>query len=243
MIKITAWDADFIPFFVCHNKKDSGILEKTLDDCIRICDELIHNVNKATKADTFVGFITRGKCFRYSVYPEYKANRKYDALPKYLNDVRAYMIDKYGFVGAEGYEADDLVLSYKKRFDNVTIVSPDKDILKLEGKHYNPRLNKFITTTKKEELEYFWTSMLVGDSADNIKGCKGVGPKTAEAIIKNAKDSSLREEVLKKYCEVYGEYDGIIEFYKYYRCLHILDDISEELLNNVKLNKIEVLSE
>ena len=132
--RIACWDADFIPFYVCHNKRYStGILqEKTLEDCISLCDSLISNINKAVRADSFTGFITRGKCFRYTIYPEYKGNRKYDNIPKHLNEVRAYMIEKYGFMNLEGYEADDLVASYKRSStDDVIIISPDKDLLNL----------------------------------------------------------------------------------------------------------------
>lgn len=246
-MRIANWDADFIPFYVCHNKRyESGIIEKTLDDCIRGCDDLLANINKSIGADSFVGFITKGKCFRYGIYPEYKGNRKYENMPKYMDEVRSYMIDKYGFLGVQGVEADDLVLSYKKlrKDDEVIIVSPDKDLLNLEGTNYNPRKNEYVTVTADEAATYFWMSMLVGDTADNIKGVKGIGPVTAKTIINNVTiHSSLKSEVLENYCRVYGEDEGITQFYKCYKCLHILDDINKEIFDNVTLNKIEVLSE
>lgn len=244
MSRIGCWDADFIPFYVCHNKRyESGVIEKTLEDCIKGCDSLLNNINKSIKADSFVGFITKGKCFRYKIYPEYKGNRKYDNMPKYMNEVRTYMVEKYGFIGVEGLEADDLVVSYKKlnKDDEVIIVSPDKDLLNLEGTNYNPKKNEHVTITAEEAERYFWTSMLVGDTADNIKGVKGIGPVAASKIINNT--INWRSEVLESYCRVYGEQDGITEFYKCYKCLHILDDINKETFDNVTLNKIEVLSE
>ncbi len=248
MSKIATWDADFIPFYVCHSKEKGptgNTIEKPLDKCIEDCDNLIANINTSMGVDLFNGFITKGKCFRYAIYPAYKANRKYDSLPIYLNDVKNYMIGKYNFYGLEGLEADDLVLSYKKQSkDEVIIVSPDKDILYLEGTHYNPRKNEFVTTTSNEADLYFYKSMMVGDTADNIKGIKGIGPVSAVKILHNKElFSSYKAVVLDKYCEVYGEEQGIINFYTNYRCLKIRDSVNPDIFNNVKLNKIEVLSE
>ncbi len=231
------WDADFIPFYVCHSKDKDH--EKSLEECIRDCDLLIENVNNAIGADDFIGFLTAGKCFRYSIYPQYKGNRKYDKLPKYLNDVKNHMMIKYNFQYAEGYEADDLVYSYKLQNPtiNCIIVSPDKDILNLEGTHYNPKKNEFVTTSQEEAYEYFWKSMIVGDSADNIKGIKGIGQKGAESIIKSQKlFYSLRSTILDKYCEIYGEENGINEFYKNYNCLKIVGNIPFKIEG--ELNKI-----
>lgn len=240
MSRIGVYDADFIPFYVCHNKDGADI--KTLDDCIQHCDSLIENMNKEVGCGYFTGFLTIGKCFRYQVYPEYKGNRKYDGMPMFLNDVKAYLQSRYNFTYVEGYEADDLVLSYKTNsIDDVVIISPDKDILNLEGIHYNPRKNEYVATDKETAELYFWKSMVIGDTTDNIKGIKGVGPAGAEKLVKG-KDlfASLRATVLDKYCEVFGEEDGITEFYKNYKCLKIVDNVMNL---NVKLNKTELICE
>ena len=72
MINVSLWDADFIPFYVCHVKK--GEAEKSLDDCKALVDDIITNINNATNANEYQLYVTAGKCFRYTVYPEYKAN-------------------------------------------------------------------------------------------------------------------------------------------------------------------------
>jgi 5'-3' exonuclease len=236
------WDADFIPFIVCHNRKDSE--EKTLEDCIIQCDEMIFNINTAIKCDTFVGFLTKGKCFRYTTYPKYKANRQFLEPPKFMNEVKDHLINTYGFKYELEYEADDLVLSYsiKNKEVNCIIISPDKDILNLEGCHYNPRTAEFVYTSKEGAEKYFWKSMMIGDTADNIKGIKGIGPVAASKIVDElGLFESLRTTIMNKYCEIYGEREGIKEFYVNYYCLKIVDNIHPTLLE-VKLNK-NVLSE
>lgn len=236
--RIAVWDADFIPFYVCHSKDKEHI--KSLEECIADCDNLIKEINIATGCKYFVGFLTIGKCFRYKIYPEYKGNRKYDSLPTYLKEVKDHLINKYGFKYLMEYEADDLVLSYKNQSSKeCIIVSPDKDILNLVGTHYNPRRNEFVVTTLEEANIYFWKSMIIGDSADNIKGIKGIGPAGAEKIIKEQKlFDSLRATILEKYCEIYGEGEGITQFYKNYNCLKIVGNIP--FSENVELNNIEI---
>lgn len=235
MNRIAVWDADFVPFYVCHNKEG---IEKSLEECIANCDSIIETINKAIGSTDFIGFLTQGKCFRYKIYPSYKANRKYTQMPKYLNEVRQYMIDHYGFTSNPEYEADDLVISYKNQSkDDCIIVSPDKDILNTRGTHYNPRKNQFVTTGKEEANVYFWKSMIIGDSTDNIKGIRGIGPAGAEKVTKgHTVFSSLRAAVLDKYCEVLGEDDGIEQFYINYKCLKIVDNIPfDNKQNNIEL--------
>lgn len=156
--------------------------------------------------------------------------------------VKDYLMQAYkcNYVKDE-LEADDLVVIYKKmlldKYEPI-IVSSDKDILNLEGKHYNPRTNKWVITNKEEAKRYFWESMLIGDSADNIKGCQGVGPAGAKRILDVS--TEYKHTVLSKYCDTYGEHKGINEFYKNYNCLRMEDtyDIGMPKLIDV-LNKEE----
>ena len=234
MNRLAVWDADFIPFYVCHSKDGN---EKSLQDCLDGCDSIIESVNKSIGCEGFIGFLTKGKCFRYKIYPNYKGNRKYDNLPKYLNEVRKYLEEEYKFTSYPEYEADDLVITFKNQSsDDCIIVSPDKDILNTRGTHYNPKKNEFVTTTQEEADVYFWKSMMIGDSADNIKGIKGIGPAGAEKVIQQQKVfSNLRSVILDKYCEVLGEDEGIEQFYINYKCLKIVDNVPE-LYGNVTFN-------
>lgn len=233
MDKLGVWDADFIPFYILSKKDDKG---RTLDleEYYKSCDDIIQNINESVGCDSFIGFISRGKCFRYDIYPEYKANRKYYELPKYLNEIKEYLENTYNFISIRGYEADDLVYSTKANYKGQTIIiSPDKDLLMLEGTHYNPKKNIFHYTSKEEAETYFWKSMMVGDSADNIKGIPGIGDKKAQVIIDNLQlFDQLRNTVLENYCLHFGEEKGIEEFYKNYKCLKIRSDVE---ISNIEL--------
>lgn len=235
-LKIACYDSDFIPYYVCHNKKDEPI--KTLKECIQKCDELILNMNNLLGVDFYCGFRTVGKCFRYNINPGYKANRKYEHV-NYLKEVQEHLSNYHNFYGQEEYEADDLVMSFKaqNKQADVIIISPDKDILGAVDYAYNARKNEYVTNTKDEIIENFWKSMITGDSVDGIKGIPGKGEAYAKKLFQSVNTLGLwhRELVLRSYIEHFGEYEGIKEFTKNYLSLKIVDDVE---LKNIKLNEI-----
>lgn len=147
-----------------------------------------------------VCFDPSGKTFRHEVYPEYKANRNETpegiliAVPYIKRILEAYRIP---VVIVPGYEADDVIgtLAHKAQdhgFDTY-MVTGDKDFAQLVTPHVkvlNPGKGEILGVEEVKE-KYGLTSplqvidmlALMGDSADNIPGCPGVGPKTAEKLI------------------------------------------------------------
>jgi 5'-3' exonuclease len=121
----------------------------------------------------------------------------------------------------------------------VIIASPDKDILQsILGKHFNYtyRLEDkdnpesvikgwWVETNKEDAYDNFWKSVITGDNSDGIKGLEGAGDVAANKIIKDCKEIGLPyyESILRKYITKYGETQGIFEFQKNYRLLHLLD--------------------
>ncbi len=253
---VTVFDADFLPYYCCHNKKDN--VEKTYDECTNLVDSFINNINNSCNSDYYCGFITKGKCFRYDINPSYKANRKYLNPPKYLNEVKEYLQSAHNFTYLEGYEADDLLLSFERQYSHFKsiLVSPDKDILTIGKSVYNPRLNAYSENGPYNAAEAFWRSMVVGDPADGIKGIPGKGKAYFDKIIYKWTNSDNYERdkwytlVLLDYIEHFGEYEGIKEFTKNYLSLKIVDtvDVSEivrlnDVIKPVNTGEIDELSE
>lgn len=240
---IAVYDADFLPFYVGFTKK--GEEDKTLEQCIEKCDDFISNINRYARAEYYVGYLTQGKCFRYDINSSYKSNRKYENMPKFLKEIRQHLRDKHNFISQDGWEADDLVVSFKvqnKQYESV-IVSPDKDILNLPGKHLNPRKMEFKETSVSEASEFFWKSMIVGDTTDGIKGIPKWGVKSFDRIKETLpfgtprmNNSYYRETILHCYCDVFGEYEGIKEFTKNYLSLKLVDTVP---LETIKLNEVD----
>ena len=92
----------------------------------------------------------------------------------------------------ENVEGDDIIAYYvknRKPNEKIVIVSGDRDLTQLINEHviiYSPRDDYFITSENSvEKLGYTHENTVLvktfcGDASDNIKGIKGLGPKTME---------------------------------------------------------------
>ncbi len=151
---------------------------------------------------------SKAKTIRKEIDPNYKANRP--APPEDLKKqlpVAIDLIEKMGFpkLEIEGYEADDVIAAItqcaKAQNIKVKIVSHDKDLYQLIDDDkvvlYDPM--KKIDINEEKCLEKFGVKpsqivdylAIVGDSADNIPGVKGIGAKGATKLLKEF--NSLQE--------------------------------------------------
>ena len=151
-----------------------------------------------------VVFDPSGPTFRHEAYEEYKANREATpedirrAVPIIKQIVEAHRIP---VIEVPGYEADDVIgtlagLAEKEGFE-VLMMTPDKDYGQLVTEHvkiYKPRFagSGFDMLGVAEVLEKWGLEStaqvidllgLMGDTADNIPGCPGVGEKTAVKLL------------------------------------------------------------
>jgi 5'-3' exonuclease len=222
--KIALIDADSI-VFIAHWDSDNKTNDKPLEAILQSIDSIISSILINTKATKYLGYLgyTRAQ-FRYDAYPEYKANRKdREPLPFY-KEAKQHMVDHWQFIPLHGIEADDVVNMLRIKLDNSFICAIDKDLLQLEGTHYNYKTNEWVTTSEQEADLYFWQSMIIGDSVDNIKGLEGKGKSFATKLLYNIDDvESMRYLVFEEYIIQYGEYKGIEKFYQNYKCLKIMD--------------------
>jgi 5'-3' exonuclease len=222
--KIALIDADSI-VFIAHWDSDNKTYDKPLEVIKQSIDSIISSILINTKVNKYLGYVGYTKAqFRYDTYPEYKANRKdREPLPFY-KEAKQHMVDHWQFIPLHGIEADDVVNMLRIKIDNSFICAIDKDLLQLEGTHYNYKTNEWVTTSKQEADLFFWKSMIIGDSTDNIKGLEGKGKVFADILLMNIDDEdSLRYLVFEEYINQYGEYKGIEKFYQNYKCLKIMD--------------------
>ena len=162
----------------------------------------VSNIGKDFHTDYLVFALdSKGDTFRKEIYPQYKAHRP-DVPEDLLRQlpIAIKWIEMMGFKTAmkEGYEADDIIASLahdaREKGLSVRIVSHDKDLYQLiDGKNvfmFDPIKKEHITKEMCFDKygvypeEFTQYQALLGDSADNIPGVKGVGKKTAEALIR-----------------------------------------------------------
>lgn len=79
----------------------------TLEIALARCEDLMQRIMSETKADSHEVYISGEENFRYTIDPTYKANRAGKPRPVYLQDVREYLVVRWGAVVSDGIEADD----------------------------------------------------------------------------------------------------------------------------------------
>ena len=146
------------------------------------------------------------KTFRNEMFDGYKAKRKptpeelksqFPILKDMLKAMGVFYIEKQGF------EADDLIGTLTKKFDDVKsiVVTGDRDALQLiDDKTEVWLTKKGITEIKEMTTKSLFDEMklepyqiielksLMGDASDNIPGVSGVGEKTALSLLQDYKD-------------------------------------------------------
>ena len=150
-----------------------------------------------------VAFDPSGPTFRHEAFEQYKAQRQETpedirwAVPRIKQILRAMNVP---VLEVPGYEADDVIgtLAHQAEREGfeVYMATPDKDYGQLVTEHvfmYRPRhtggfeklgpqevCEKYGLTHQSQVIDLLG---LMGDSSDNIPGCKGVGEKTAVQLL------------------------------------------------------------
>jgi len=167
-------------------------------------NSLLEVIRKEKPNYLAVCFDKGGSQERFSIFPEYKANR--DETPEAIRIAIPYIhkiLDamQIPIIEKEGYEADDIIGTLAKQAEQegytTFMVTPDKDYGQLVSENifmYKPaRGGKDIEIWGVEEVKQnFGVNSpeqvidllgMMGDAVDNIPGFPGVGEKTAQKLI------------------------------------------------------------
>ncbi len=143
---------------------------------------------------------SKGPTFRNEIDPNYKANRS--APPEELSmqlPIAIEWIEKMGFhaIAKDGFEADDVIASLtteaKKKGYTVRVVSHDKDLYQL----IDDERVVLVDAIKRKDInedecfqkygihpkQFTDYQAILGDSADNIPGVKGIGKVGAQKLL------------------------------------------------------------
>ena len=144
---------------------------------------------------------TKGDTFRNEIDPNYKANRESPPVELSMQlPVAIEWIDKMGYktLGQSGFEADDMIATVSKLAKdaghNVRVVSHDKDLYQLIDDGKIVVVDAIKRKTMDEEAcfdkygvtpsQFIDYQSILGDSADNVPGVKGIGKVGAEKLLK-----------------------------------------------------------
>ena len=171
--------------FRCAASAENDSLNIAIHRVEALLDELLTK----TGADSYRAFLSGKSNFRKTIYPEYKANRTAPK-PVHLEALREYALEKQNAeLAPDTLEADDALGI--NQTDDTMIVSLDKDLLMVPGKHFSWEINgkgwskpdKFFTQDVIGGMRLFFEQCLKGDTADNIKGIEKIGNKRAKALL------------------------------------------------------------
>lgn len=160
-------------------------LVEPLSHALANVKSVMAGILESVKTDDYIGFLSGGKCFRNGIATilEYKANRKDAPKPVHYDEIRRYLRDNYNVHECGVIEADDALALCQT--DDTVIVSIDKDLLQIPGRHYNWVDDKKIYISPEVGLVKQYMQVLSGDPTDNIPGIRGVGTITARKIMKD----------------------------------------------------------
>lgn len=236
-------DADYAPYAFGNYPEFDAIIKTDL---------WIQDILERLGTRAHLLFLSGKGNFRYDVAftKPYKGNRKDKEKPRSYDAIRKHLQKKANCITVHGMEADDAILIYmhRQRAEGRTpvCVSDDKDMLQECGYHFRHSKNMLLNV-KSEILrhakaklkdgipvytyhymcygEFMWLQqMLIGDTADNIPGIRGIGER--HYIFDHWYEDGVtveeaKVEVMLAYIEHYGT-NAIAVFIEQYRLLHLI---------------------
>ena len=168
---------------------ETWTLQTNMNDAKEIVETQIKSIANALNSSFIRGFFSPSRTFRHDLWPAYKSNRKDKRKPLGLRELREWASKKYDTFCYENIEADDAIgILVTESPEERIAVSGDKDFRTLPCTWYDHLKEKLTTTSEKEADHFHLVQSLMGDTTDGFSGLKGVGPATAEKILKKGGD-------------------------------------------------------
>ena len=205
---------------VFSKEEDRIYLEDSWKNFCRMTEEIL----EVTFAEDFMMAVKSPLNFRDAMYPlelnaektkatwGYKANRwkPEGQSNSFVPVLRKLAIHEMGAIEAVHREADDLLRIWAWQAalagEFYVIVSVDKDLDCIPGKHYHIHDKRFYDVSHKEATRFFYQQLLSGDTTDNIPGIPGIGPVKAEKFLYNLhEEEELQEVVVEMYMDAYDD--------------------------------------
>lgn len=175
--------------------------------------QAIVNIVRASGVPRFKVVLSGKTNFRDRVakIQPYKENRKGKDKPVHFDMVREWLLDKPYTIVSEDEEADD-VISRAMMAGHIG-ATPDKDLKNTPGHIYNWKRKEHYHVSESDARRNFYTQCLVGDTADNIPGARGIGPARAAKLLAGCEtDEEYESAVLETYEGLYDNpYEALVE--------------------------------
>jgi 5'-3' exonuclease len=181
--------------------------------------------------------------FRNTILPEYKGHRTTSDAIACWKPTIVEAFSELGAFGLQHIESDDAASIVADLLQNkVVIISSDKDMVQVPGKHYNPfQSRKNITPEERWSVQthitsnlFFWGQVLSGDSTDmpnSMCGIEGIGPAKAMDLLLNAPIKDKFETTIRKaYTKHYGKF-SYVRASRTYQMVRLLKRYNNDYIN------------
>jgi 5'-3' exonuclease len=191
--------------FACQTTdKETGLVTADPEShTLHSCKQFVNQLLKDIGAPKYKIYLTGKGNYRHTIREDYKANRKGRGKPVHYNLIREYLVKRFNAQVIDSMEADDAL--GLAQTPSTVIATIDKDLLMVEGMHYNYGKKEWAEVTADEGTYFFYKQMLTGDRVDNIIGIRGIGEKKAAKLLNATKQDKWDELVIDMYMQEFDD--------------------------------------
>lgn len=208
-------DLDAMLHIIANVQYSAGNRDRTADVKNHVRSFVSNICTNSKSKDAILLFQNKGHTnFRNEILPEYKNHRTAsDAILCWKDTILETYLE-LGAIALQHIETDDAqsILAEHLGYDNIVIVTSDKDMVQIPGLIYNPYKKcsnyeeRWKTVNKYEANRFLWMQVLSGDPTDmpsSMCGIEGIGMGKADKLCDNEKPflKIIQEQYSKKYGE------------------------------------------
>lgn len=198
--------------------------QEGLEEAIWRAESMYRQIQLDLNSDDCELYISGEGNWRYAIFPEYKANRKDQVKPLWLQEVREHLLLKYKAEIVNDKEVDDICgirltqEALQGNADTTICASLDKDLLTVPGWHYSWETRgatwvkpaKRVLVSPYDALRNFYKQVITGDGADGVPAFDGkmrsATPQFVQKLL-DPLDSMTEEYIMWQYVlDVYEEH-------------------------------------
>lgn len=163
---------------------DAAEAKAIVDDTVQTLTEKVLNHYKYEGQYEIIMCFSDRENFRKKILPTYKLNRVGKRKPLCYFGVKEWVEENFTCYQRPGLEADDCmgILATHKN-PQAILISGDKDFKTVPGRFYDFLRDTYYEITPEEADYWHLYQTLIGDVADNYKGCPGVGSVGAKKLL------------------------------------------------------------
>lgn len=207
MPRIALLDGDIIAYQSAAWAHARGI------DGLDLRDRVLHQAREwVEKARCKTGLVcfscAREDNFRRDHWPEYKTHRDGHVDPPQREAAKFYLTEAFRTLVRPRIEADDIMGIVGSAMKDSVIVTTDKDLRQVPGRHLNPDKDDAPVEVSLEEADrWFYTQWMAGDATDNVPGLFRWGPAKAARLLDDTPREDWDEAVMAAYRDHPKGYD------------------------------------